>query len=199
MGCAGFSSLPGSVTSTVSSDFLLRIKAFEGRRKSETLARNVTRSCEKLQADCAISTIATSARLVRFGNHHPAVDLLAREDAFAGAIVLVHQRDAARSGFEFLDPRVAGRVVFEVRHDEFTAAFFGGDVAQDRLHFADRIGEDGVVLEAFFCGGVEVLLHLVERCADTIGETRLRDDFLSTGIAPLEYNVTGREIARTEF
>src|ERR1700682_482771 len=72
-------------------------------------------------------------RSVSLGDHHPAVDRFLRDDAFAGAVEFVVQRNVAYRRLEFLQSGIAHRVVFQMCHNEFAAALLGSHSRQDGL------------------------------------------------------------------
>ena len=92
-------------------------------------------------------------------------------------------------------------IVLDVRHDELAAAFFGGDVAQDRLRL--RRSNSPARVFAFSRSLARVVADLVCMSSSAAGrlrrDLRLRHGLLRARIAPLQHDVAGCQIARPEF
>jgi hypothetical protein len=61
----------------------------------------------------------------------------AGDNAFPGPSYYIHRRNVAHGSLELLDPRIAGRIVGQVRHHELAAAPLRRDIAKDGLHLFD--------------------------------------------------------------
>ena len=79
--------------------------------------------------------------LIRLRDHRTPVDPFTGDDALARTVTFIHQRNTADRGFELFHAQVAARIILHMRHDELAATFFGRDIIEDRLHFANRVGQ----------------------------------------------------------
>src|SRR5687767_13883843 len=92
--------------------------------------------------------VSRSADLIGLCDDDAPVNDFSCENAWAGAIIFINERDVPYTGFELLDPSVVLWIVFQMGHDELAAAFFGGDVHENGLDLIDGVGQDGVFLKA---------------------------------------------------
>src|SRR5580704_16211557 len=85
------------------------------------------RSIQVSAADPGVRPTSNVKTLIRFCYHHAAVDRFTGDDALPAAVIFIDQRNIAHRGLEFLQPRIAGRIVVDMRHHEAAAALLGGD------------------------------------------------------------------------